>query len=857
LAQPFWSTTGEQLFEQLGTSAGGLTSAEAQRRLEQSTASRLRPRRPTRLALLLSQFNSPIILLLFCSAVLSFLLDDRTNASIILFILVASGLLAYWQEQGADNAVARLMAEIETHSNVLRDGSESEIPVDTVVPGDIVLLRAGAIIPGDCRIIESKDLFVDEAALTGESFPIEKHRGTQPAETALSGRTNALFLGTHVVSGTATAVVVHTGQDTEFGRVSARLERRRPETGFELGLRRFGGLLIKVTVVFVIVVLAVNVLLHRPFVESLMFALALAVGMTPQLLPAITSIVLAKGAKAMAREQVIVKQLLAIQNLGSMNVLCSDKTGTLTEGTVHLQAAENIAGQPCERVLHCAWLNATFQTGFTNPIDAAIRSSQTFEQSGVQKLDEIPYDFLRRRLSVLVDEQGTRLMITKGALANVLEVCTAAESQTGESVELTPARAEIERRFAELSEQGFRVLGLAVRKLDAVQIGKADEREMTFLGLLVFFDPPKPGILPTIQALNRLGVGLKIITGDNRAVATAVSRQIGLQAPRILTGSELRNLNESDLGNLVHQVDLFAEVEPNQKESLILALKQGGHVVGYLGDGINDAPALHAADVGISVASAVGVAREAAQIVLLKQDLSVLIEGVREGRRTLANTLKYIVAVVCANFGYMFSMAAASWVLPFLPLLPGQILLVNLLADFPAMALATDSVDPEMIERPRRWDIRQVGRFMLVFGLTGSLFDFLTFGILLRVYHATVDEFHTGWFIESVVSGVLIMLLLRTQRPLYKSTPGRALLTAALLVTAVAVALPYAPVHKLLGFTLPPVSLLVLIAVIGALYCVAIELAKAMFYRHESARDARSAANADSDRLQARADSDG
>ncbi|TXT32727.1 MAG: Mg2+-importing ATPase, partial [Planctomycetota bacterium] len=619
------------------------------------------------------------------------------------------------------------------------------------------------------------------------------------------------------------------------GRVSARLELRPPETGFERGLRNFGNLLIKVTLVFVIGVFAINVAFQRPVVESLLFALALAVGMTPQLLPAITSVVLAEGAKSMARVQAIVKQLLSIENFGSMDVLCSDKTGTLTEGVVRLHAAQNVGGQPSERVLRQAFLNATFETGFANPIDAAVRLFRNFDLSGIRKLHEIPYDFLRKRLSILIDDHGSHTMITKGALAKVLEVCSLAETATGELVEIRTQLPAIERHFAELSEQGFRVLGLAQKPINVEQISKADEREMTLLGFLVFFDPPKPGVIDTVHELERLGVRLKIITGDNRAVAAAISRQVGLNnTSRLLTGADLRTLSSEALSQRANEVDLFAEVEPNQKEQIIRALKKSGHVVGYLGDGINDASALHAADVGISVASAVDVAREAAQIVLLNKNLSVLIQGVQQGRRTLANTLKYVFVSISANFGYMFTLAVSSLFLPFLPLLPEQILLINLLADFPAMMLATDSVDPEQIERPRRWDMRFVSRFMLTFGWSSSAFDFLTFGVLLFVYHADIHQFRTGFFIESVMTGLLIMLIVRTQRPFVKSRPGRYLLIAAIIIAAITVFLPYSSFQEALGFTAPPPTLLLLVAVIAGLYALAMELAKRIFYRHRT-----------------------
>ncbi len=834
-APGFWGIAVDELLRQLETSPRGLTAAEARERLRRFESDRLRSQRRTSMSLLLTQFKSPIVLLLMGSAVLSFLLDDQTNAIIILLIVVASGLLGWWQERSAADAVARLLEVIETRATVRREGRETEIPVNTIVPGDIVLLNAGDLIPGDCRILDSKDLLIDEATLTGESFPVEKVAGDLPADLPLNRRTSALFLGTHVVSGAATVVVVQIGKSTEFGRVSARLAVTPPDTAFERGIRNFGNLLIKITVIFVIAVFAINIALERPVVESLLFALALAVGMTPQLLPAITSVVLADGAKSMAAAQVIVKQLLSIENFGSMNVLCADKTGTLTEGVVRLQSAQDVGGHDCPQVLHYARLNAQYQTGFTNPIDSALLASGTLDLNGAGRLDEIPYDFSRKRLSILIAEQGLALMITKGALTKVLEACSQVELPGGEIVAIELQRAEIARRFAELSEQGFRVLGLAYRRVDLVKISKSDERELTFLGFLVFFDPPKSGIVQTLHELAELGVRLKIITGDNRVVAAAISRQVGLGASRVLTGPEIQALDDADLAHQATHIDLFAEVEPNQKERIILALRKAGHVVGYLGDGINDASALHAADVGISVAQAVDVAREAAKVVLLRQDLSVLVQGVREGRRTLANTLKYVFVSISANFGYMFSMAVASLFLPFLPLLPSQILLINLLADFPAMMLATDSVDPELIDRPRRWNIGFIGRFMLVFGWSSSLFDFLTFGVLLSLYHADIDHFRTGFFIESVVTGLLMMLIVRTQRPFFKSRPSFYLLVTALVIAVITVALPCSPISSDLGFARPPWSLLALVVVIAALYALTMELAKWIFYRHTAA----------------------
>jgi P-type Mg2+ transporter len=839
--QAFWSIETDRLLKQLRTSEQGLSLAEAKERL--ARASHLKPHRASALSLLWDQFKSPIILLLFCSAVLSLtLLDDATNGMIIIFILVASGLLGFWQELSAADAVAKLIRMIETRVTVIREEQDYEVPLNETVPGDVVRLRAGDLIPGDCRLLTARDLFVNEAVLTGESFPAEKSCGALPEETPLGQRTNSVFLGTNVISGFATAVVAGTGDETEFGKVSERLEHKQPETGFERGLRRFGELLVKVVLIITAVVFAVKVgCQHKPITESLIVGLALAVGMTPQLLPAVTSVVLAAGAKAMARHKVIVKQLLAIENLGSMTVLCSDKTGTLTAGVMRLQEALDVAGQRSEQVARHAYMNAVFQTGFANPIDQAIRDHREFDTSGVEKLDEIPYDFIRKRLSVLVAENGRKLLVTKGALAQVLQCCTKAATPDGALVDLVQEQAAIDRRFVEMSNDGLRVLGLAIRTVDVPHIGKADEQDMTFLGFLVFADPPKADAPETIAQLRDLGVALKVITGDNRAVAATIARRVGIASPAIVTGSDLRTLGEEALIERARRADVFAEVEPNQKEQIILALKKAGEVVGYLGDGINDASALHAADVGISVASAVDVAREAAQIVLLEQDLGVLVRGVREGRRTFSNTLKYVFYVIAANFGYMFSLAVASLFMPFEPLLASQILLVNLLADFPAMALVTDRVDPEQIQRPRRWDVRFIVRFMMSFGFASSMFDFITFGAMYYIFRGMLETgdaktfeqlFHTGWFVESTLTGLMILAVVRTQRPFFLSRPGKLFLAAEILMALTAILLPYSPLGETLDFIRPPATLLAIVVAITLLYGVGMEVVKKLFYRY-------------------------
>jgi P-type Mg2+ transporter len=830
----FWSVPAPELLRRLNTSPQGLTYEDAGQRLTQFGENRLTPqKRLNVLSLLVSQFKSPIILILIFAAGLSYFLHDPTDALIILGIIIISGLLGFWQEKGAADAVEKLLKTVQTKTRVLRDNQPEEIPFEEVVPGDIVFLSAGGSIPGDCLLLESKDLFIDEATLTGETYPVEKTAGSLPAETPLSQRTNTLFMGTHVVSGSAKAVVVLTGKECEFGKVSERLKLRPPETEFERGVRRFGYFLLEITLVLVIAIFAVNVFLARPVLESFLFSLALAVGLTPQLLPAIISINLAHGAKRMAILKVIVRRLASIENFGSMNVLCSDKTGTLTEGKVHLHAALSADGKENEKVLLYAYLNAFYETGFINPIDEAIRTNHPFDVSSYQKQDEMPYDFIRKRLSILVTKEKTHVIITKGALENILAVCSSVETPTGAIVPLANVLAEILERYETFSSQGFRTLGIAYREVGAeTVITKDDESAMTFLGFLVLFDPPKAGIIETICRLKTLGVSLKVITGDNHLIAASVSQQIGLTNPQILTGSDLRRMSDEALCKQVNEIDIFAEVEPNQKERLIQALKKAGNVVGYMGDGINDASALHTADVGISVDSAVDVAKEAADIVLLEKDLDVLVKGVVEGRKTFANTLKYVFMATSANFGNMFSMAGASLFLPFLPLLPKQILLTNLMTDFPEMTIATDSVDDEMVEQPRRWDIKFLRRFMITFGILSSVFDYLTFGALLFFLHATTDQFRAGWFMESVISASLIVLVIRSRRPFFKSVPSKYLLLATIIIVGITLALPFAPFgKKLFGFAALPFSFILVMGMIVFLYIVGAEMVKKIFYK--------------------------
>ncbi len=827
----FWSIPQADLLKQLRTTPDGLTGEEGQRRLSQYGYNVLKPKKKTdALTLFVNQFKSPLVIILMFAAVLSFFLQDPASATIILAIVFVSGLLGFWQERGATNAVEKLLSIVQIKTTALRDGKPNEIPLEQTVPGDVIILSAGKMVPGDSAILECKDLFVDQAALTGETFPAEKMTGVLAPQASVSERSNSLFMGTHVISGTARVVIVQTGKNTEFGKIADSLTLRPPETGFEYGVRHFGYLLMELTSIMVIAIFAVNAYFGRPILASFLFSVALAVGLTPQLLPAIVTVNLAHGAKEMATQKVIVKRLVSIENFGSMNLLCSDKTGTLTEGQVQLHSTIDIEGNTDEKVLLYACLNAYYETGFANPIDEAIRSKNTFDFSAYTKLDEVPYDFVRKRLSILVSKDDVHTMIMKGAVPNVLATCSNAEAPNG-IVQIADVKEKIQQLFEKLGTEGFRLLGVAYKNVSPEVISKEEEVQMTFLGFLLLYDPPKPDIKNVLQDLESLGISLKIITGDNRFVATAVSQLVGVSGTRVLTGQDIHNMSDEALRQQVSNIDVFAEVDPNHKERIILAFKKAGYVVGFMGDGINDASALHAADVGISVESAVDVAKEAADIVLLEKDLGVLDGGVKEGRKTFANTLKYVFMAVSANFGNMFSMAGASLFLSFLPLLPTQVLLTNLMTDFPEIAIPTDSVDHEMVVKPRRWNVGFIRNFMLTFGLLSSVFDYVTFGVLLFVLHATVDQFRTGWFMESVISAALIVLVIRTQGPLFKSRPSKYLLFATVAVVIATILLPFVGFAKLFGFVPISPSFILFTAIIVGLYILSAELTKRFFYK--------------------------
>jgi Mg2+-importing ATPase len=825
----YWTIDARRLTELLRSGPGGLSSDEASRRLAEFGPNALREsRRVSRLTVLASQLRSPLLLLLLFASAASAITGEWVDAAIVLAIVVATVAVGYSREYSAQQAAAALRARLQARCAVLRDGRAIQTPLEEIVPGDVVLLAAGSLVPADGLLLEATDFYVSQAVLTGESFPVQKQPGILSASAGLVERTNCVYLGTNVRSGTASCLVVRTGPATAFGSIAHRLTLRPPETEFDRGIRHFGALLTSAMLVMAFLVFVAHMLLGRPPIETLLFSVALAVGLSPELLPAILSVNLARGAQMMARRGVLVRRLNAIENLGSMDTLCTDKTGTLTEGVVELEGAYDSSGHRSDAVLDLAAWNAALETGVTSPLDDAITHARRPDLSQGRKLGEIPFDFVRKRVTVVIESVAGVRLVVKGAFHHVLEICT----RTAGGAELTAdVSAALEARYESWTRSGIRVLAVAERSVPArASYTRADECEMTFAGFLTFLDRPKAGVSEAIADLSSLGVSVKLITGDSRLVAEHLASLVGLRADRLLTGRQLDELHDDALWSAAENTDLFVEVDPNQKERIILALKKMGHVVGFLGDGVNDAPAMHAADTSLSVEEAVDVAREAADFVLLERGLDVIRRGIEEGRKTFANTLKYVLMTMSANLGNMVSMAAASLVLPFLPLTAGQILLNNFLSDIPAVGISDDAVDPELVARPQRWNMRFIGRYMVEFGATSSVFDFLTFGALLALFHASPDVFRTAWFVESLCTELVVALVVRTRRPFFRSRPGRLLLLSTIVLIPIAFALPYAPFAGVFGFVPLPGILVIAIAAITVLYVAATELQKRWFY---------------------------
>ncbi len=835
----FWDVPLQDLLVQLQATPTGLTSAEAKERLRVHGPNSLAGEsRFAGLISFLSFFANPLVLILLAASAISIALGDPVGGSIIIAIVLLSVVVNFYVEFQARHAVEDIRKQVATTAAVLRDGHELELPVAELVPGDIVRLNCGDLAPADTRLLDSKDLHVRESALTGESLPVDKAAKDLPAgQHSIADAVNSVFLGTAVQTGIGTAVIVRTGKDTAFGAIAERLAKRPPETEFGRGIRHFGLMITRVIMLLVLFVLLVNLVLHRPFLESFLFAIALAVGMTPEMMPMIITITLAQGARRMAKKKVLVKQLTAIEDFGSIEILCSDKTGTLTEGEIVLDRHVDVHGQDNEDVLRLIYLNSYFEAGIKSPLDDAILKHEHPAIAEYAKVDEIPFDFNRKRLSVVVRHGEEDLLITKGEEESVLSVCGTVMIDGAPQPFDDGRRAEAGETFKKLSADGFRVLGVASRKVekqDAYAV--AAEQEMTLAGFAAFLDPPKEGISAVLDALNKNGVSVVIMTGDNQYVTQKVAHDVGLATDRIVTGDQLDTMDDAALAYQAEHGAIFARVSPEQKNRVILGLKARGHVVGYIGDGINDAPSLHTADVGISVMNGVDVAKDAAKIILLEKDLSVLNEGVVEGRRCFANIMKYIIMSTSSNFGNMFSMAAASLFLPFLPMLPTQILLNNFLYDTSQVAVPGDNVDPTLVHKPKRWQIGFIRQFMTIIGPISSIYDFLTFGVLLLLFHAAKNAplFRTGWFVESLVTQTLVVFVIRTAGNPFKSRPSGRLVIGVVAVSLVGAVLPYTPLGAPLGFTPLPLSLLGAITLLALTYLGLVQAVKTWFYRRHA-----------------------
>ncbi|MCA8201709.1 magnesium-translocating P-type ATPase [Burkholderia sp. AU33545] len=833
----FWNQPSAALQADLASSGEGLSQSEARQRAVRFGPNTLRSRGERSLLLqYLNHFRNPLVMILLAASAVSALTGEVTGFVVIWVIVLVSVTLDFVQEYRAGQAAEQLKQTVAVRATVIRDGHPQDVPIATLVPGDVVLLTAGDLMPADCRLIEAKDFFVNQALLTGESYPVEKHAADLAEPTGdLSQAENAVFMGTSAISGMARAMVCQIGSDTAVGSIADSLVEKAPPTAFELGTHSFGMLIMRLTVLLVLFVFLVNALFHRPFLESFLFAIALAVGLTPELLPMVVTVTLSRGALRMARQHVIVKQLAAIHNLGSMDVLCTDKTGTLTEARIHLERHLDVQGRDSAQVLQLAYLNSYFETGLKSPLDAAILEHTEIEVGHWRKIDEVPFDFERRRVSVLLDDAQQRLLVVKGAPEDILRLST--QYARGEALGTQPldeaTLATIQALHDSLEREGFKVLGIAWRSVasDCLHAGLSDETELIFAGFAAFLDPPKPSASKALKELAEIGVDVKIVTGDSELVTRHVFTQLGVPVTGVLTGNEMQQMDDTALAVQIKKANLLCRVTPAQKNRVILNLKAQGHTVGYLGDGINDAPSLHSADIGISVDSAVDVAKAAAAMILLRQDLNVLRAGVLEGRRTFANIMKYIMMGTSSNFGNMFSMAGATMFLAFLPMLPAQILLNNLLYDVSELPIPMDNVDDDFLAHPKHWDTKFIRNFMWVVGPVSSVFDFLTFFIMLKVFNAGEALFHTGWFIESIATQVLVIFIIRTQGSPFKSRPSRVLTITSLAVVLIAGALPFMPIAALFGFVAPPPQFFLILLVMLLCYLVAVEWIKQLFYR--------------------------
>jgi len=836
----------DAVLKELGSQPDGLSEAEAANRLQQVGTNEIaREQRQSAAKRFLANIENPLVLLLLALAVLSFLTGDQRATVVILVMVVLGVVLRFVQETRADDAAAKLKAMVNSTATLVRGGKEQEIPLKMLVPGDIIRLAAGDMVPADVRVLVAKDLFLNQAALTGEALPVE--RSATPAPLAVDNPLdlpNLCFLGSNVESGSATAVVIHTGDHTYFGSLAASIVGQRVLTSFDKGVNKFTWLMISFIAVMVPAVFVINGLSRHNWLEAFIFAMAVAVGLTPEMLPMIVTVNLSKGALAMARKKVIVKRLNAIQNFGAMDVLCTDKTGTLTQGKIVLEKHLDVHGEPSEKVLHFGYLNSFHHTGLKNLLDQAILNHDELKDhlqadAKYRKIDEIPFDFVRRRMSVVVeDDSGLNTLICKGAVDEVMSCCTRVEVK-GELIEVMPEHDAKRRQLADdLNAQGFRVIALAYKQMpgssDEPVYAVKDESDLVLLGFLAFLDPPKDTATEALQRLHNLNVDVKVLTGDNELVAAYICKQVGMPLEHILLGSQIETMSEADLADAASATSVFARLVPAHKERIIRALQSKGHVLGFMGDGINDAPALKAADVGISVDSAVDIAKESSDIILLENSLLVLEQGVMEGRRVFGNIVKYIKMAASSSFGNMFSVVGASAFLPFLPMLPIQVLTNNLLYDFSQTTIPTDQVDAEWLLKPRQWTIGKILRFILCIGPISSIFDYLTFFLMLYIFNCWHNPalFQTGWFVESLFTQTLIIHVIRTNKiPFLQSRASWQLILTSLIIVAGGAWLTVSPLAGALGFVqLPPLYWLYLTLMLLG-YAFLTQMVKTWFVR--------------------------
>ncbi len=819
--QDWWKDTARLQGLQSPHAGAGLTAQQALERLQAVGPNRFsqEKRLPPWLQYL-RHLRNPLVLTLLVASGVSAMTGELTNSLIIVAIVLMSVTLDFWQEMRAGQVIERLRQSVAVRASVLRDGQLQEHPVADLVPGDVVALTAGDLVPADALVLEARDFFVNQSTLTGESYPVEKHAALALAAQDMQDATHAVFMGSSVISGMARVLLVSTGSRTVMGSLASSVAQAPAPTSFELGMRRFGMLILRLTFLLVLFVLLVNGVMGRPLLESFLFAVALAVGLTPELLPMVVSVTLSRGAMRMARQGIVVKRPSAIQDLGSMDVLCTDKTGTLTEARIRMERHVGPLGQDSVRALELAWLNSHFESGLRSPLDEAILQHSSFDASVWTKIDEVPFDFERRRVSVLLQRAGERELVVKGAPDDVLKLCSQYEDGEAQNPMDEAALAQAHATCHALEDQGFRVLAIAWRSVPSVHDHAVvnDESELVLVGFAAFLDPPKESAAGALQALQQAGVAIKVVTGDSDRVTQHVCRQLGLPVQGVLTGAEIAQLSDEALRARVETVNLFCRVNPAQKNRVIQAIRARGHVVGYMGDGVNDAPSLRSADVGLSVDTAVDVAKAAADMILLRPDLQILQGAVMEGRRTFGNILKYILMGTSSNFGNMFSMAGAVLFLPFLPMLPTQILLNNILYDLSELPIPLDAVDAAETATPRVLDMDAIRRFMFTIGPVSSLFDFITFAVMLKVFEASEALFQTSWFVESLCTQVLVIFVIRTRGNPLRSRPHPVLTVTSLLVVTAALVLPWTPLGRAFGFTALPGGFYAALAVMVPVY---------------------------------------